>query len=174
MRVHLVRDLFLFILIIALSGVAFQKPCFGKDYIKIRKAKVNVRSAPSKSSIVITRALTGDIFELEEEKSAWYGIHLFSGDVRYVHKSMARKIGYTPAVPENSSVRQEIFRAWLEIEIKVRREAAKKHPTDGSLKKNIKYGRILTDRYKLKLMHQFQVQPPIYRRIVIEGFQKGW
>ena len=174
MHVRSVGYFTLFVLVAASLGVAFQEPCLAKSYIKIRKTKVNVRAAPSTSANVITKAFTGDIFELEEERSAWYAIHLFSGDVRYVHKSMARKTGYTPAAPENLSVRQEIFRAWIEVETKVQREAAKRYPPDASLKKNIEYSRILTDRYKLRLMHKFQVQPPVYRRIAIEGFQKGW
>ena len=174
MHVRSVGHFPLFILAVASFGVAFQEPCLAKSYIKIRKAKVNIRAAPSTSARVITKAFAGDIFELEEERNAWYAIHLFSGDVRYVHKSVAGKTGYTPEIPENLSVRQEIFRAWLEVETKVQREAAKKYPTDASLKKNIEYSRILTDRYKLRLMQKFEVQPPVYRRIAIEGFQKGW
>ena len=163
-----------FILTFVTLGLAFQDPCLAKNYIEINKRKVNIRLSPSTSSRVVTRAKNGDIFELKSESRQWYKIHAFSGDLRYVHKSLAKKVRYEPESPENLSTRRELFKAWIKAQYRAEKEAALKYLPGNDLKKHIKYKRILDDQYKLGVMHQFKVQPPIYRRIVIEGFQKGW
>ena len=61
-----------------------------------------------------------------------------------------------------------------EVDRKVKEEAARRYPADKNLKKNIEHAAILEDRYKLEVVHRFEVQAPLYRRIAIEGLQKGW
>ena len=40
--------------------------------------------------------------------------------------------------------------------------------------KNIEYSRILEDKYKLEVVHQFNTQAPIYIKIAVEGVEKNW
>ncbi|MDA2939287.1 SH3 domain-containing protein, partial [Acidobacteria bacterium AH-259-A15] len=157
--------LFFFICISATTCLASQVAYGAKNYIQITKRRVNIRFAPTISSPLIAKANRGDIFELKGEKRGWYEIHLFSGDWRYVHKSLARESTYSPEVPNSRSLRRQVFKAWVEVEAKVQREADRRYPPSTSLKKNIEYSRILADRYKLGVAHKFEVQPPIYRRI---------
>jgi len=145
-----------------------------QQYLEVTGRKSNIRSSPTTRSAIVTRAQRGDIFELKDESGDWYHIRLFSGELRYLHKRLAQEISYTPAVPGDSSQRREIFITLQEADRRVRREAEKKHPTNKALKKNIEYTHILEDRYKLKVIRQFGVQAPLYRRLAIEGNQKGW
>ena len=145
-----------------------------KTYIEISRPQVNVRAAAGTSSALVVKARGGDVFELEGETGRWYIIHMFSGDSRYVHKSLAKEARYSPLAPEDAGARREIFQAWLEAEKKVEEEADRRYSPDQNLEKNIEFGRILSDRYKLEVIHRFKIQPPLYRRIAIEGFQKGW
>lgn len=145
-----------------------------QQYLEVTGRKSNIRSSPTTRSSIVTRAQRGDIFELKGESGDWYHIRLFSGELRYLHKRLAQEISYNPEVPEDSSQRREIFTTLQEVDRRVEREAEKKHPTDKALKKNIAYAHILEDRYKLKVIRQFGIQAPLYRRLAIEGNQKGW
>ncbi len=143
-------------------------------YVQVTSRVANIRSAPSTRARVVAKARRDDVFQLEGGKGKWYAIHLFSGGSRYLYKSIADPIPYTPEIPEQLSTRREIFKAWQEAQERARREAAQRYPPESNPSRNLQRDQLLNDRYKLKVMHDFEVQPAIHRRIVLEGFQKGW
>ena len=161
-------------ILLATIGIGCQLVVLGKNYVEITRNRVNIRSRPTTSASVIVRAELGDIFEMDEEQEGWYKIHLFSGDWRYLHASVAKEVRYVSETPEDSSLRRKFFQAWQEIKIKIQQEADNRHSPQDDLQQNIEFSRRLEDRYKLELIHKFNFQPPVYRRIAIEGFQKGW
>lgn len=161
-------------LLLAAVGMAGQLVCLGKNYVEITRNRVNIRSSPTTSASVIVRAELGDIFEMDEEQEGWYKIHLFSGDWRYLHNSVAKEVRYVSETPQDSSLRREFFHAWQKVNKKIQQEADDRHSPQDDLQRNIEFSRRLEDRYKLELIHKFKFQPPVYRRIAIEGFQKGW
>jgi hypothetical protein len=138
------------------------------------KGKVNIRSAPSTRSVTVGSAKKGDTFKLLGEEGKWYEIELFSGGQRFLYKSLANPVSYRPTVPEDIEVRRQLFREWAEAGKRARTEADRKYPPEKSLERNLTHQQILGDRYKLELLQKLGVQPPAYRRILIEGFQKGW
>jgi hypothetical protein len=87
---------------------------------------------------------------------------------------LAEPVSYRPEVPEDVEVRRQLFREWAEAGRKAKSEADRKYPPAKSLERNLSHEQILTDRYRLELLQKFGVQPPAYRRILIEGYQKGW
>ena len=103
-----------------------------------------------------------------------YEIQLFSGDSRYIHKSLARPVSYKPQAPEDLTLRQQIYEGLGKAAERAETEANERFPPGKDLKKNLDYVRFLNDRYKLELIQQYQVQSPIYRRIAIDGGQKSW
>jgi hypothetical protein len=143
-------------------------------YIEIVKGSVNIRAGTTTRSRIVAKARRGDVFELRGEEGRWYEIHLFSTSFRYVHKSLARTTRYAPEVPAEIETRQEFFRGWIEAGNRARQEADRRYPPDRNLERNLEYYQLLNDRYKLDLMHRFKLLPPVYRRIAIEGHQKGW
>lgn len=147
-------------------------PFFGQDYVQIIKSSVNIRFSPTTSSSVIAQANNGNIFNLEGEKVDWYEISMFSGEYRYIYKSMCKKVNYTMNLPESEQIRKAVFKALLNAEDKAQAEADRKYPND--IFKNIDYQRMLDDKYKLKVIDNSNLQPPIYRKLIIEGVQKKW
>ena len=144
------------------------------EYIQVAADNVNIRTAPTTNSEIVGKAQKGDIFEMEERKGSWYRIHMFSGESRWVHASLAKPIWFEPSVPDEVSVRQDIYQGWVRAATQAQREADEEYPPEKDLARNLRLSQLLQDRYKLDLMHDFGVQPPIYRRIVLEGNQKGW
>ncbi len=147
-------------------------PLFGQNYIQVIKSDVNIRFSPSSSSSVITQAKNGDVFELVNEKGAWFEITMFSGEYRYIYKSLCKKTGYVLSLPESGQFRKTVFLALLNAEDKAQRVADKNYPND--IYKNIDYARSLNDKYKLDVLHKFDLQPPIYSKIILEGVKKKW
>jgi uncharacterized protein YgiM (DUF1202 family) len=158
------------LLILVGAGTAHSAQLF----IQISSRRANIRFGPTTGSPVVVTARRGDIFELKDETGDWYQIRMFSGESRYLHKSLAVKISYKPEAPRSFSRRRDIFKAFREIDAKMAEEADARYPPDKNLRRNLEYTQILEDRYKLEVIHQFDAQPPVYRSIVIEGNQKGW
>ncbi|NOQ24447.1 MAG: SH3 domain-containing protein [Bacteroidales bacterium] len=147
-------------------------PLFGQNYIQIIKYDANIRLKPSSSSVVITQALNGNIFKLINEKDAWFEILIFSGEYRYIHKSLCKKTDYVISLPESEQLRKTVFLELLNGEDKAQRVADKNYPND--IYKNIDYARSLNDKYKLDVLNKFGLQPPIYSKIILEGIKKKW
>jgi hypothetical protein len=144
------------------------------QYIQVTGDNVNIRFSPSTSSQIITVARKGDIFKLEGEEQEWYAISMFSGEYRYIHKSLAQELFYEPIAPGSVSVRQQMYRAFWDLEGKAMAEADRRHPPTVDVMKNIEYSRILEDKYKLAVVHQFNTQAPIYTKIAVEGAENSW
>ena len=143
-------------------------------YVEIRTRVANIRNAPRRGAGIVAKAARNDVFQLEDEKGNWYAIHLFSGATRYVHKSVARPAAFLAEVPQDSSVRRDIFAAWKKAEQRARDEADRRRPPGRNLKRNIRLKNLLNDRYKLKVFRDFRLPPAIYRRIILEGNRRGW
>ncbi len=144
------------------------------QYIQVTGDNVNIRFSPSTSSQIIASARKGDIFELEGEEQGWYEISIFSGEYRYIHKSLAQEVFYEPEVPASISVRQQMYRAFWDLEGRAMTDADRRYPPTMDVMKNIEYSRILEDKYKLEVVHQFDTQAPIYIKIAVEGVENNW
>ena len=157
-------------LISTFSGIAFS----ANQYIEIIVSRGNIRSAPTTSASLIATARRGDIFELLDSNQNWYQIQLFSGEVRHIHKSLAKQITYTPQGPKNTALRQQLFQAMIKAEERVVKEANERFPSSTRLRENLQYQTRLRDKYKLEVMHQLNTLAPVYRRIAIEGLLNKW
>ena len=99
---------------------------------------------------------------------------MFSGDTRYIFKSLARATAYTPAIPDTIEERRNIFREWIKADETAQADADRRYPPDKNLKRNLNYLHLQADRKKLEITHKYKLQPPDLRRIVLEGNFKGW
>ncbi len=157
-------------LIVTMSVTAYS----ADQYVQVTGDNVNIRFAPSTSSQIITTSRKGDIFELEGEEQEWYEISMFSGEYRYIHKSLAQGVSYEPEVPTSVSVRQQMYKAIWDVEGKAMADADRRYPPTIDVMKNIEYSRILEDKYKLEIVHRLNAQAPIYLKIAAEGVEKNW
>ncbi len=157
-------------LMITMSVTAYS----ADQYVQVTGDNVNIRFSPSTSSQIIASARKGDIFELEGEEQEWFAISLFSGEYRYIHKSLAIEVPYEPKMPESVSVRQQMYKAFWDLEGKAMADADRRYPPTIDVMKNIDQSRILEDQYKLEVVHQFNTQAPIYIKIAVEGVEKNW
>ena len=169
----------LFVLVVALQSLPVALAA--EEYVQITGDRVNVRFWPSTASRVVAQARRGDIFKLYDILDQWYGINLFAGHTRYLHRSLAKVVDYRPELPEDA-VRYSIFHAAVGAERRSREDADAEFPSrdssyrliPGNPDKRSKYRRILQDRYILQIYHDHGLQPPLYRIIRGEGLTKGW
>lgn len=170
MKFFLPRAFLTGLFISVLSGSAFS----ANKFIEITVDRANIRAAATQSASLVVTARRGDVFELVGESESWYQIQLFSGELRHVHKSLAQEVLYESEVPEEDSLRRQIFQALNEAEDRLIKEANQRFPPDTSLQKNLQHQIQLRDKYKLEVMHRLNSQTPLYRRIFIEGLRKDW
>lgn len=153
-----------------------------EEYIEVIGKVAGIRTGPSTSFALVAEARKGDVFELRGQEGEWYKILMFSGEWRYIYKPLAKKATYTLLLPTSVSTRRSIFTALSSAEERSQAEADQKYPMadrygrpiSGNMESNIYHMRILDDRYKLEVFHQFDVQPPIYLKLIVEGVEKGW
>jgi len=170
-------------IIVFLLAMSTASTVFGEaKYITIMANGVNLRAGPNTSSPVVAKAWKGDVFEFHGKDGKWYRLRIFSVNWRYVHRSLAEVTPYVVSTPNQSSIRREIFRALMKAEDRAEAKADQKYPLEdkygrpisSNTKKNLDYMWVLSDRYKLEVMHRFRVQPPIYNIVLQEGIKKNW
>lgn len=144
------------------------------EYIQVSRDNVNIRSRATTDSQIVAKANQGDIFELEAEQGNWYQIHLFSGESRFIYKSLAGKVLYEPGLPEDPELQLKVYVAWKAAGERARQEAETMYPLDQDPSRNLSLSSLLEDRYRLEAMQQLGVPAPAYRRIIIEGNRQGW
>jgi len=116
----------------------------------------------------------GDIFQLIDETENWYVIRVFSGQDRYLYRTLAQPAAYEPSLPDTIEARREVFRAWGQADEEAKQEADRRYSPESNLKRNLEYLQLLVDRKKLEIAHKYDLQPPDLRRIIVEGNLKGW
>lgn len=163
--------LFLYVILIQITSGS-NALLLEERYVQVMKTRVNIRHENSVLSIIVAKARKGDIFKLASEKRNWYEVVIFSGEYRYIHKTLGKEISYFPSLPKSESIRREIFRELIEAKEQAMIDANKKLPAN--INNKIDYSRILEDRYKLEMFHRYQIQSPIYWQLISEGARKGW
>jgi hypothetical protein len=151
-------------------------------HIEITGTDVNIRTAPSLTAVVVAVAEKGDVFEVRGKMLEWFEIVLFSGEERYVSRTLATPVDYTPVLPRLTVERQRIFRALKSAERRAGAQAALKYPVmnrygrpiPGNVVRKIAHERLLNDRYKLRVIQESGLQPPIYEELIDEAVKENW
>lgn len=150
-------------------------------FVQVVEGQVEILTEPESSPL--NRLAVGrlcELFEYRGEEGQWYKINMFSGDWRYLPKAGARLVRVDIRIPETAASRRLVYRALLAAEARAEREVADVMPPsrlgsrDLDLKVAIKLERQLDDSYKLDVLRQCGLQPPVYRRIAVEGAANDW
>jgi hypothetical protein len=142
-----------------------------KKYVEISSKETAILIKPEINSEMIAKARKGDIFKLEGEQNNWYEIGMFSGEYRYILKANAVLNKFDPILPEDKT-QDKIYEELSKAEDRSMEEADKKYPLDEDMIKNIDYNRILVDRFKLELFHNYNISPAIHSALVVRGVSK--
>jgi uncharacterized protein YgiM (DUF1202 family) len=144
-----------------------------QEYVVVTGESVNIRSGPG--GAVVGQARSGDVFELQGREGEWFSILMFSGEYRSVHSSLVRASPSAPSQP-SEAIRRRAFQAFVRAEDRATAEADRQIlPTNlAAIERNIDLQRLLDDRYKLEVCHQFSVHAVHYNTLKVEGIRKGW
>ena len=140
-------------------------------YVELVVDRVPILESTGTKAAVVGYGNRGEIFELSGDTGTFYELHLFSGEARYISKLQAKPANYTPTAPANIGRRQDLFRALERAETHAIIEA---HQRTVSIEREVRYRRFLDDRYKLEVVHKFEVQPPDHRLVQTEGAKAQW
>jgi len=126
--------------------------------VKSEFADIKVRVLPEIESIIVHKALKGDIFKFVSENGNWIEIEMFSGDSRYIHNSQVEILTRGVSAPFSKDVCPKF---------KERLEKAKERSIAES---DYIHQNILFDRYVLDIFHEFGLQPVVYQIVLDRCF----
>lgn len=157
-----------------LSFLFFSSTGLAQQYVRVTADALNVRTVPGGGTI-IGQAVRDDVFELRGQRGIWYEINMFSGEYRYIHSNYAAVVASLPPQPAEP-IRRLAFQALVRAEDRAFAEADRRIPptSRAAIERNIDLQRVLDDRYKLKVSHEYQIQPAHYNKLKIEGIRKNW
>jgi SH3-like domain-containing protein len=161
------RQYRLVLLALILNLIWVGSPGAEDRYIKVTGDRVNIRSEPNTKAQIVTKANRGDVFKVVSEEGDWYEISMFSGEWRYIYKPITAATTYTMEIPEDEELISTIFMALVQAENRALDQAAGK--CSGDLHACSKHERLLNDQYTLNVFHEFNLQPPLYNKLIIEG-----
>ena len=142
------------------------------EYVMVSKRGVRVRTAPTTTAgEIIGITNSGDIFEVYRSSAEWYGVIMFSGDIRYVHASLVRPIDKLPAMPP-TGIRKTACIEIRQAQDRAIAEAQRRFPIH--FDRMIDYLRLLTDRYELPVFHQYGFTPAHNAALLTECVNEHW
>jgi len=141
------------------------------DYVMVFKRGVRVRVAPTTTADIVGITENGDIFEVFRSSAEWYGIIMFSGDIRYIHASLARPVDKLPSLP-STEIRKEACIEIAKAQDRASTEAQDRFATH--FDRMIDHERLLTDRYELPIFHYFGIAPAHNASLLTECVTKRW
>ncbi len=145
---------------------------FAEEYIKLSKDGVNIRFSPNTNSIVVAKGMKGDVFTLKKTEGNWCVISMFSGEYRYIHTSLAKKVATVAPLTSSADIKKKAFRELVKAQDKAVSESNATYPND--IYKQIDLERILYDKYELPIFRKYSIPPPWNSKLVLEGVKNGW
>ena len=122
--------------------------------INLEFADIRVRILPETESIMVGEAFKDDIFKYISEENDWIEIEMFSGDARYIHRSLVEIFTHGVSAPFSNDVCLKLME---------RLEAAKERSLT---EPDVKSQNVLFDRYVLDIFHEFGLQPVVFKLAV--------
>ena len=161
------RNLIFIIIILLTTSLTFSH----EQYIEITGSDVNIRSVNNSLSTIIGKAHKGDVFSYKAKIDSWYKIVMFSGEYRFVHSHHAKLIDHEIINNLSDENILKFIDTLSECERRAFKDANTKYDVKTELYINIEYSRILIDRYKLKIFHDWKIQPILYKGLVLKYFK---
>ena len=107
--------LLLMIFILMFSMSAFSQ------FVEVKSvtADIQVRVLLETESRIVAKALKGDIFKYIGEVNDWIEIQLFTGDSRYIHKSLVEVLNRSISSPFSKDIYPQLIKSLEEAKKKV-------------------------------------------------------
>ena len=153
----------------------------GAEYVVTIAKNVNIRTGPGMDNYIVSRAEKGDLYKYTGQEGDWYKVEMFSGQIRYIGKSVGARLteqqllpGHNFAVPESESGRKSIYKDIQYAKLRAIKEAEEIIPEGINEERNRNFRAVREDGNILYIMHAHGIQPALYDEIIKEGEQKGW
>lgn len=176
MKKYLVILASLIMILVFISADAF---C--DELAVLHHSGVLIRSGPSTSKFVVGEASKGELYCLVTEEDNWFQIEMFSGDTRFISKSYSSRLKESEldprhhfVLPSSVAKRRDVYNRIQRAKKRTDREAEEIIPNSINPERNMRYRKILEDRYILKVFQNHEVHPGLYPDLLEEGTTKKW
>ena len=132
----------LFIIIFSISVSA--------QFVRVISDFANIRVTPNPDSKIVGEAFKGDIFKYINEENDWIEIEMFSGDARYIHRSLVTVFVHGLSAPFSNDICPQLMERLKQVKEK------------SLIESDDKSQNILLDSYIIEIFHEFNLQPVIY------------
>ncbi|MBI5554634.1 MAG: hypothetical protein HY920_02110 [Elusimicrobia bacterium] len=146
-------------------------------YIIIKTSYAEIKAVPDLGAPALLIALKGDIFKYNGQQKGWYNILTFSGETRFVRKSLCRGSNITPQLVKDESRRRDIYDSIIDAKDRAMSEANAKYPSiksQSELQEKIFYQQTAEEKFILEVFHKYRIQPVTYLTLLSEAISKNW
>ncbi|MDD5132645.1 MAG: hypothetical protein PHH44_08305, partial [bacterium] len=147
------------------------------SYIFINAPYAEIRAIPDTASQALLIALKGDVFKYNGQQKGWYHITTFSGETRFVRKSLCRGSNTAPQLPAKESARRDIYDIIIDAKDRAMTDTNAKYPAVKSqteLQEKIFYQQTVEEKFILEIFHKYKIQPATYLTLLSEAISKNW
>ncbi len=151
------------------------------EFVVMIAKNVNIRTGPGMDNYIVGRAEKGDLYKYAGESGDWYRVEMFSGEIRYIGKSVGARLteqqllsGHNMAIPESENRRRKVYKDIQYAKERARKEAKEIIPEIINQERHENFRAIRADGNILYIMHVYGLQPALYDEIIKEGKRKGW
>lgn len=161
------------ILLSSVILIFFTCSVLSADYIVTISKNVNIRTEPYIDAFIIGRAKKGDLFKYQGETEKWYKIEMFSGEIRYIGKTVSARLtkeqilpGHNMILPDSEKELKMLCKAISDAIKRSEKEADEIIPISISKERHNNYLSIRKEINILYIIHQYNIQPVLYSKII--------
>ncbi len=146
-------------------------------YVVITAPTAEIKSAPDDSAQSLLLGLKGDVFKYNGQQKDWYHILTFSGETRFVRKSLCQGSNTTPQLPASEAKRRDIYDSLIDAKDRAMTDTNTKYPSiksQAELQEKIFYQQTVEEKFILEICHKQKIQPATYLTLLSEAISKNW
>ncbi|MDD5491436.1 MAG: cell envelope integrity protein TolA, partial [bacterium] len=146
-------------------------------YVIINAPYAEIRAIPDTAGQALLIALKGDVFKYNGQQKGWYHILTFSGETRFIRKSLCRGSNAAPQLPAKESARRDIYDTLIDAKDRAMTDTNARYPSvksQAELQEKIFYQQTMEEKFILEIFHKYKIQPATYLTLLSEAISKNW
>ncbi|MDD5258392.1 MAG: SH3 domain-containing protein [bacterium] len=147
------------------------------SYVVINAPYAEIKPVPDTNAQALLIGLKGDVFKYNGQQKGWYHVLTFSGETRFVRKTLCRGSNIAPQLPSGESKRRDIYDSLIDAKDRAMTDTNIKYPSiksQSELQEKIFYQQTVEEKLILEICHQNKIQPATYLTLLSEAIAKNW
>lgn len=150
--------------VLTILGLVFALPVSAQEQVRINSDSASIFIAPDSTQTLVSQAKKGEVFVPTAYQEGWVGIHMFSGEIRYVREADTESEFKLAGYHIDSQIKSEFCVAIRNSQMLAIENADSDDSESDNRSAEIN---LLLDRYILDVLREYEV--PAVKNYVIMG-----